>query len=159
MRAFSMALAFCLCALTGIRSARKLYSRCTELTELRASLRALRTEIAFGNTRLSDAVSRLSKRGVFGVFALELAGCGNPGDAWRRAEKAFSADEATVLATRRFFDSLGRGNMAALDREFELIDSELSNAAEEAVKKAKNGGKLRSTLGVLTGVAAVILMM
>lgn len=141
-----------------MRSAKKLYSRCAELTELRAGLRALRTEIAFCGTPLSVAVLRVSAKGVFCDFARELQTAKEPAAAWQRVERGFPAEEPERQALRRFFASLGKGDMAALQREFERIDSALSAAIEESEKRAKNGGKLRSTLGVLTGVAAVILM-
>ncbi|MGI6151417.1 MAG: stage III sporulation protein AB [Christensenellales bacterium] len=141
-----------------MRSARKLYSRCAELTELRAGLRALRTEIAFCKTPLNIAVIRIPAKGALGDFSRELQTIKEPAAAWQKVEGRLLAEEPERQALSRFFSSLGKGNMAAVEREFERIDQTLSAAIKEAEKRAKNGGKLRSTLGVLTGVAAVILM-
>lgn|GEM_PF-1786516 len=144
--------------MAGMRSARKLYMRCAGLTELRAGLRRLRTEIAFSQTPLNVAVKRICAKGVLADFADELQTEKDPAAAWRKVEAGLSANEIEKQALERFFGALGRGNMAAVEREFERIDVVLSAAIEEAEQRAKQGGKLRSTLGVLTGVAAVILM-
>lgn len=144
--------------MAGIRSARKLYMRCAELNELRAGLRALKTEISFCKTPLPVAVQRIPAKGVLADFARELQTEKDPAQAWRKVEKGLLAGDAEREALERFFASLGKGNMAAVELEFERIDEILSAAIEESEKKAKDGGKLRSTLGVLTGVAAVILM-
>jgi stage III sporulation protein AB len=141
-----------------MRSARRLYSRCAELTDLRAGLRALRTEIAFCKTPLTVAVQRIPAKGILLDFAGELQLGGDPAAVWRSVEGRLLADEPERQALIRFFGALGKGNMATVEREFERIDTILSAAIEESEKKAKNGGKLRSTLGVLTGVAVVILM-
>ncbi len=142
-----------------MRSAKKLYSRCAELIELRAGLRELRREITFCGSPLSTAVLKVRARGVFADFTAALQTTGEPTAAWQKVEKNLSANEQQRQALGRFFASLGKGDMALQEREFERVDVELSEAIEESSAKAKNGGKLRSTLGVLTGVAVIILMM
>jgi stage III sporulation protein AB len=157
----------------GNRQALKLRRRVAELEEFRLALRLLMAEIGYTATPLPKALDILAarlRRAEVGAFfravrrnlAVEGQVC-DASEAWmeaaccsRRELALTEEDMAVLIRAGAGLGGLGRENQV---RQLELVDAQLARLAEEAAKGCSDREKMWRYLGVLGGIAVVILLL
>lgn len=151
-----------LCAGVGFSMAQKLKSRLLLLEAFAHSLSRLQSEIAYAATPLIQAVQGLGAIEPFwSAFADALLKGESTPQSWLRAEKAIPIallGEKVPLELRKFAQRLGKSTRAEEMQNFarvqELLKIEIESARSELQKK----GKMYKGIGVLSGLALVIVL-
>lgn len=150
--------------------ARQLTRRPLELASIAAALEVLRTEIAYARTPLPQALRRAAagSGGPAGGLMREVAagldaGTGRTAaDAW--ADALASADArsawtpADVATLARLGQALGRSDAAEQTRHIAICVEQLRQLQAEAHAAAERQGRMWRYLGVLLGVALVLML-
>lgn len=163
MRIALLLLAAGLCALAGFMAAESLRQRASVLSSLAESLARLKIEIGFSATPLHSAVRRIAYGDVqefWEAFSNSLQSGSDASEAWEEARANGYADwgERTQSIFATFVAGLGKSDRqsqcARIDDVLMLLRREIRDAEE----KAKNSGKMRISLGVMSGIALIIVL-
>ncbi|MBS4023712.1 MAG: stage III sporulation protein AB [Dethiobacter sp.] len=157
----------------GNSQAQRLRRRVAELEEFRLALRLLMAEIGYTATPLPKAMDILSARlrrvevgAFFRAVKKNLAAGGQGSDAsmaWMegavsvKKELALTEEDMAVLV--RAGAGLGGLGREEQVRQLELVDAQLAQLAAEAAHGCRDREKMWRYLGVLGGVAVVILLL
>jgi stage III sporulation protein AB len=154
----------------GFLVARQLRQRPLDLAAVSAALEVLRTEIVYARTPLPDALRRASTGAGGSAAALmrEVAaqldgGSGRGvGDLWEAAlgvvDAASAWTQADLAALARLGHALGRSDAEDQTRHIALCVERLRQLEDEAKAAAERQGRMWRYLGVLSGVALVLMV-
>ncbi|MBE4910459.1 stage III sporulation protein SpoAB [Bacillus luteolus] len=155
---------------TGFEAARHLSERPRQLRQLKAALQALEAEIMYGHVPLHEAAIHLAKQmpkpltWFFEGFAKKLIdGETSVKQAWDKSLEevwkftALKQGEQEVL--KQFGETLGQHDRNAQQKHIILALTHLEREESEAREKQARYEKMVKSLGFLTGLLLVILLM
>jgi len=156
--------------LSGMAVAGNYSRRPRELRSLRSALQMLETEVAYGATKLAEAMSQVADRcdnavaPLFSLSAAELSSiaCITAAEAWGKSLDSYYPGSALkpqdLLILRNLGSSLGisgrEDQIKHLRLAMEQIEAETAVAEEEAARNVK----LWSYLGFLGGLVVVLVL-
>ena len=162
MRAVPAVAAGLLCALTGIRNARRLRQEAQDLRRWQELLRTLALILSEGTLSIPDALDAAAdgegapdKAAAAIAEAMRRDPLLSPGDAFRACSLA--PQERSCL--ERFFCRLGHGTAAMRCHAAEQAGDELALLAQTAAARAAKDAKLYQTLGLTGGACLTLLLL
>lgn len=168
MRLIALGLLFLACGLTGVFLSRGLQLRVRELEAILRLLGVLRAQMQFSRAPLGPMLSQACAQGQSPAFlpgCLERLGAGRPfPEAWRLAVERGGGPRPDGLRPedRRLLLSLGEllgSTDADGQREGLLLHEELARQLLESARQRRDTqGRAFFTLGVLSGLTLVILL-
>jgi stage III sporulation protein AB len=155
---------------TGIEASRHFSERPRQLRQLKSALQALEAEIMFGHTPLHEASRKLASQLsepvslIFGTFAGKLVDSETTaGAAWEESLKlawkdtAFRRGEFEIL--KQFGDTLGRHDRYSQQKQIILTITHLEREEADACERQLKYEKMVKSLGFLSGLLLIILLM
>ncbi|MCM3650348.1 stage III sporulation protein SpoIIIAB [Metabacillus litoralis] len=154
----------------GFEAAKHLSERTRQLRQLKVALQSLEAEIMFGHTSLIVAAQNISKQLpkplslFFDQFAKKLVkGHTSVKGAWEESLQevwsytAFKQGEYEVL--KQFGETLGQHDRISQQKHIKLTLSHLEREEADAIDRQNRYERMMKSLGVLSGVLLVILLM
>ncbi|WP_243290208.1 stage III sporulation protein SpoIIIAB [Bacillus sp. FJAT-47783] len=155
---------------TGFEASKHLRERSKQLRQLKVALSALEAEIMYGHTPLNDASMHLAKQmtkplsWLFESFSQKLKeGKLSVKDAWEESlveiwrYTALKQGELEVL--KQFGETLGQHDLLSQQKHIQLALLHLEREEDEAIDTQKRYEKMVKSLGVLSGLLIIILLM
>ena len=155
---------------TGFEASRHLTERPRQLRMLKSALQSLEAEIMYGHTPLHEAARRLSTQmskplsWFFEGFASKLTGSDTTVKiAWEESLNeiwkltAFRQGEYEIM--KQFGETLGRHDRHSQQKQIMLALSHLEREEADAVERQAKYEKMVKSLGILSGLLLVILLM
>ncbi|WP_246944584.1 stage III sporulation protein SpoIIIAB [Bacillus pinisoli] len=155
---------------TGFEAAKHLSERPRQLRQLKVALQSLEAEIMYGHLPLYDACTHISKQlkkplsWFFEDFAKRLKeGTGNVREAWHdslievKRFTAFKQGEIEVL--QQFGETLGQHDRTSQQKHIMLALTHLEREEQEARDKQAKYEKMIKSLGFLSGLLLIVLLM
>lgn len=155
---------------TGLEASRHLNERPRQLRQLKSALQSLEAEIMYGHTPLHEAARRLSTQlakplsKFFEVFAEKLTNTETTvKDAWEQSLKeiwkvtAFKQGEFEIM--KQFGETLGRHDRLSQQKQIMLTLTHLEREEADAYEKQAKYEKMVKSLGFLSGLLLIILLM
>lgn len=155
---------------TGFEAARHLNERPRQLRQLKSALQSLEAEIMYGHTPLHEAARRLSSQltkpisWFFDAFAKKLTNSETTvKDAWEQSLKevwkltAFKQGEFEIM--KQFGETLGRHDRHSQQKQIMLTLSHLEREEVDANERQAKYEKMVKSLGFLSGLLLIILLM
>ncbi|MBA4535780.1 stage III sporulation protein SpoAB [Bacillus aquiflavi] len=155
---------------TGFEASRHLNERPRQLRQLKSALQTLEAEIMFGHTPLHEAARRLASQTpkplswFFEVFANKLTKCETTVKAaWDESLQetwkltAFKRGELEIM--KQFGETLGRHDRISQQKQIMLTLSHLEREEMDARDKQIKYEKMVKSLGFLSGLLIIILLM
>lgn len=165
VKSFIYILIFCSCTYIGTLISRQYSNRVRELKELKLILNTIKTKIRYTNEPLKNIFSEISKtssKNVSNLFTninknLESV---QMQQAWESAidsENMYinKSDKNTIKALGKM---LGKTDLEGQISEIELTENFLETQIIDAQKEKEKNQKLYKTLGVVTGVGIIIIL-
>lgn len=166
--------AFCIvlaCTLTGFHFARRLSDRTDQLRSLLMCFQMLETEITYGSTPLETAFAKISRQDP-GPIGRLFAACSHylhhldgvtTFECWQKAMNEVTPSLALKKSEQEWLRHVGK-TIGTSDREdqrkhIRLLMTHLEKAEQEARDEQQKHEKMYKTLGVLSGLIIVILML
>ena len=158
------------CAATGMKMSTRLAERQRALSKLIEILLNLRNQICGLGIPLFLAFENIGKERIGGIWSEVFIECGNvmkeqhidAGEAWKMAiEKrgdSLPLDESDWRALSDFGEMLGKSDRENQESVLDLERENLEMLEKKAGEAMNTKGKLYRNLGVLSGAAAVILL-
>ncbi|MCL6636170.1 MAG: stage III sporulation protein AB [Peptococcaceae bacterium] len=156
--------------LSGLAVAANYSRRPRELRSLRTALQMLETEIAYGATRLAEAMDRVADRcsgavtPLFRQTAEELSAMSGitAAEAWWKSLDSYYPGSALkpqdLAILRSLGSSLGISDRADQAKHLRLAMEQIENEAAAAEEEAARNVKLWSYLGFLGGLMVVLVL-
>jgi stage III sporulation protein AB len=154
----------------GFEAAKHLSARTRQLRQLKVALQSLEAEIMYGHTSLIVASQNISKQlpnplsQLFETFAAKLIkGHTSVKGAWEESLEdvwrftAFKQGEYEVL--KQFGETLGQHDRISQQKHIKLALSHLEREEADAIDRQNRYERMMKSLGVLTGLLLVILLM
>ncbi|UQD52704.1 stage III sporulation protein SpoAB [Bacillus methanolicus] len=155
---------------TGFEASRHLSERPRQLRQLKSALQSLEAEIMFGHTPLHEASRRLAAQlskplsWFFESFAKRLTNSETTvKDAWEESMAeiwkftAFKQGEYEIM--KQFGETLGRHDRMSQQKQIMLTLSHLEREEGDARDKQAKYEKMVKSLGFLSGLLLIILLM
>lgn len=155
---------------TGFEASRHLSERPRQLRQLKSALQALEAEIMFGHTPLHEASRRLAQQlskplsWFFESFAKRLTNSETTvKEAWEKSMAeiwkftAFKQGEFEIM--KQFGETLGRHDRVSQQKQIQLALSHLEREEGDARDKQAKYEKMVKSLGFLSGLLLIILLM
>lgn len=155
---------------TGFEASRHLSERTRQLRQLKAALQTLDAEIMFGHTPLHEASRRLSVQipkplsWFFDIFANKLTAVETTVKAaWDESLEevwhmtALKKGELEIM--RQFGETLGRHDRISQQKQIMLTIAHLEREELDATDKQAKYEKMVKSLGFLSGLLLIILLM
>ncbi|WGG44140.1 stage III sporulation protein SpoIIIAB [Rossellomorea sp. DA94] len=154
----------------GFEASKYLTERPRQLRLLKLALQSLEAEITYSHTPLHEATRKISKQlqkpvsWFFETFSKKLteeeisvkkAWDESLNDVWKLT--AFKAGEYEIL--KQFGENLGRHDMMTQQKHIQLALKHLDREETEAVEKQKKYEKMTKSLGFLSGLLLIILLL
>jgi len=154
----------------GFESSKHLRERTKQLRQLKVALASLEAEIMYGHTPLDEAAQHLASQmtkplsWLFQSFAKKLkegklsvkeAWEESINDTWRYT--ALKQGEKEVLI--QFGETLGQHDLLSQQKHIQLALVHLKREEEDAVDTERRYEKMMKSLGVLSGLLIIILLM
>ncbi len=170
LKLFGAVLALAACAGIGFTLARNYTERPRQLRAIESALQMLETEIVYGATPLTEALDHIAagcEPGINILFhqtakELRQAGGCTAGEAWQQALAALflvSALKNTDIAVlKRLGVSLGLSDRLDQEKHLKLAREQLRQEIKNAEELALKNGRLYRYLGVLGGLALVLIL-
>lgn len=165
VKSFLYILIFCSCTYIGSLISKQYSNRLRELKEIKSILNILKTKIRFSNEPLTDIfkeisvscsnnLSNLFNRIISNLKAMSLQ------EAWNKAidtENLYinKSDKYTLKGLGKM---LGKTDLDGQISEIELTENFLESQIIEAQKEKEKNQKLYKTLGVITGMGIIIIL-
>ncbi|MGG4000379.1 stage III sporulation protein SpoIIIAB [Anoxybacillus sp. CHMUD] len=154
---------------SGFEASRLLRERTKQLRQLKMALQALEAEIMYGHTPLIDASLRLSQQlsrplsWLFESFAQKLQkGTMNARQAWEESLhevwKMTALKEGELEIMKQFGETLGQYDHEIQQNYIRLTMVHLEREEGDAIEKQQRYEKMMKSLGVLTGILIVLLL-
>ncbi|OAO82741.1 Stage III sporulation protein AB [Anoxybacillus flavithermus] len=155
---------------SGFEASRLLRERTKQLRQLKMALQALEAEIMYGHTPLIDASLRLSQQlskplsWLFESFTQKLQkGTMNARQAWEESLheiwKMTALKEGELEIMKQFGETLGQYDHEIQQNYIRLTMVHLEREEGDAIEKQQRYEKMMKSLGVLTGILIVLLLM
>jgi stage III sporulation protein AB len=154
----------------GFEAAKHLSARTRQLRQLKVALQSLEAEIMYGHTSLIVASQNISKQlpnplsQLFETFATKLIkGHTSVKGAWEESLEdvwrftAFKQGEYEVL--KQFGETLGQHDRISQQKHIKLALSHLEREEADAIDRQNRYERMMKSLGVLTGLLLIILLM
>lgn len=154
---------------TGFEASRHFSERPRQLRLLKSALQSLEAEIMYGHTPLHEAARRLSTQMAkplswfFERFAAKLTGAETTvKKAWEESLNeiwkmtAFKQGEYEIM--KQFGETLGRHDRVSQQKQILLALSHLEREEEDAYDRQAKYEKMVKSLGFLSGVLLIILL-
>ncbi|MBT2687051.1 stage III sporulation protein SpoAB [Bacillus sp. ISL-47] len=154
----------------GFEASRHLTERPRQLRQLKSALQSLEAEIMYGHTPLHEAARRLSAQlpkplsWFFESFAKKLTDSETTvKDAWEQSLKeiwkltAFKQGEFEIM--KQFGETLGRHDRISQQKQIMLTLSHLEREEADAHDKQVKYERMVKSLGFLSGLLLIILLM
>ena len=154
----------------GFESAKKLSLRTSQLRQLKVAMQSLEAEIMFGQTPLSEAAEKLSRQlsgplsEFLGDFSEALrAGSSTAKTAWDASlkkiwpELALKQGEFEILS--QFGETLGKSDRHHQQKQIMLTMAHLEREEKDALDRQGKYEKMMKSLGFLSGLLVIILLM
>ncbi|MEH7522164.1 stage III sporulation protein SpoIIIAB [Bacillus sp. JJ1503] len=154
----------------GFEASRHLHERPRQLRQLKSALQSLEAEIMYGHTPLHEAARRLSVQSAkplswfFENFAIKLTNTETTvRDAWEQSLKeiwkktALKQGEFEIM--KQFGETLGRHDRKSQQKQIMLTLSHLEREENDAYDKQAKYEKMVKSLGFLSGLLLIILLM
>ena len=154
---------------TGFELSRNFSERPKQLRQLKAALQSLEAEIMFGHTPLHEASRRLAAQlpgplsGLFEKFGARLAMTETTvKDAWDDSLEeiwkltALKKEELEIM--RQFGETLGRHDRLSQQKQIQLTLSHLEREEAEARDRQGKYEKMLKSLGFLSGLLVIIVL-
>lgn len=155
---------------TGFEASRHFNERPKQLRLLKSALQSLEAEIMYGHTPLHEASRRLAAQLpkplsiFFESFAKKLTDTETTvRDAWEESLKevwkltALKKGEFEIM--KQFGETLGRHDRASQQKQIQLALTHLEREEEDAYDKQATYEKMVKSLGFLSGLLLVILLL
>lgn len=158
------------CSCIGFLGGQKIAARLKQLQKLRRDLTLLEMDINYAATPLPEALARLASLSEWPISFLWQETCAHLGngegltaeEAWYKALKKFSSltalTENDLAVIRDFGAGLGTANRQEQMKKFKLLQGQLSSLENQAEEIKQKHERMWRTMGVLTGIALVILL-
>lgn len=158
------------CTGIGFILARDYTERPRQLRAIESALQLLETEIVYGATPLTEALDHIAAgcdRGITVLFSqtaeeLRQAGGCTAGEAWQQALAVFYQTSAVknvdITVLKRLGVSLGLSDRQDQEKHLKLAREQLKQEIRLAEKLAEKNGRLCRYLGVLGGLALVLVL-
>ncbi|OOE04893.1 stage III sporulation protein SpoAB [Anoxybacillus kestanbolensis] len=154
---------------SGFEASRLLRERTKQLRQLKMALQALEAEIMYGHTPLIDASLRLSQQlsrplsWLFESFAQKLQkGTMNARQAWEESLhevwKMTALKEGELEIMKQFGETLGQYDHEIQQNYIRLTMVHLEREEGDAIEQQQRYEKMMKSLGVLTGILIVLLL-
>lgn len=154
---------------TGFEAARHLNERPRQLRLLKSALQSLEAEIMYGHTPLHEASRRLADQLsrplslFFETFAKKLTNSETTvKDAWEESLleiwKLTALKQGEFEIMRQFGETLGRHDRASQQKQIHLTITHLEREEADAYDKKSKYEKMAKSLGILSGLLIVILL-
>lgn len=154
---------------SGFEASRLLRERTKQLRQLKMALQALEAEIMYGHTPLIDASLRLSQQlskplsWLFESFAQKLQkGTMNARQAWEESLheiwKITALKQGELEIMKQFGETLGQYDHEIQQNYIRLTMVHLEREEGDAIEKQQRYEKMMKSLGVLTGILIVLLL-
>lgn len=154
---------------SGFEASRLLRERTRQLRQLKMALQALEAEIMYGHTPLIDASLRLSQQlsrplsWLFESFAQKLQkGTMNARQAWEESLheiwKMTALKQGEFEIMKQFGETLGQYDHEIQQNYIRLTMVHLEREEGDAIEKQQRYEKMMKSLGVLTGILIVLLL-
>jgi len=154
----------------GFEVARHLNERPRQLRQLKSALQSLEAEIMYGHTPLHEAARRLSTQFTkpistfFASFGKRLTNSETTvKDAWEESLKevwkltAFKQGEFEIM--KQFGETLGRHDRHSQQKQIRLTLAHLEREEADAYDRQAKYEKMVKSLGFLSGLLLIILLM
>ncbi|MBP2240834.1 stage III sporulation protein AB [Cytobacillus eiseniae] len=154
----------------GYEASRHLNDRPRQLRQLKSALQSLEAEIMYGHTPLHEAARRLSEQlskplsAFFDTFAKKLTFSETTvKDAWEQSLKeiwkqtALKQGEFEIM--KQFGETLGRHDRLSQQKQIMLTLAHLEREEMDAYDKQAKYEKMVKSLGFLSGLLLIILLM
>lgn len=170
IKIFGSAIVLVSSTLIGLLMASKYKTRVRQLKEIRNSFQMIETEIFYTATPIIEVVEKISKRSpqplceVFDDISKNLKKREGEslGDIWRRAferKKGYMAFIQEDLEVIYFFGSiLGTSDRQSQLKNAKLVQSQLLKLEEYAEREWMKNERLYRNLGILSGLAIIIIL-
>ena len=139
----------------GFEAAKHLSQRTRQLRQLKVALQSLEAEIMYGHTSLIVASQNISKQLPKGHTSVKGAWEESLQEIWRFT--AFKQGEYEVL--KQFGETLGQHDRVSQQKHIKLALSHLEREEVDAIDRQNRYEKMVKSLGVLSGLLLVILLM
>lgn len=158
------------CTGLGFILARDYLERPRQLRSIESALQMLETEIVYGATPLSEALDHIAAGcdpGVTVLFSqtareLRLSGGCTAGEAWQQSLAAFyqtsAVKDVDIAVLKRLGVSLGLSDRMDQKKHLKLAREQLRQEIRQAEELAQKNGRLYRYLGVLGGLALVLVL-
>ncbi|EPZ38142.1 stage III sporulation protein SpoAB [Anoxybacillus ayderensis] len=154
---------------SGFEASRLLRERTKQLRQLKMALQSLEAEIMYGHTPLMDASLRLSQQlsrplsWLFESFAHKLQkGTMNARQAWEESLhevwKMTALKEGEFEIMKQFGETLGQYDHEIQQNYIRLTMVHLEREEGDAMEKQQRYERMMKSLGVLTGILIVLLL-
>jgi stage III sporulation protein AB len=155
---------------TGFETSRFLNERPRQLRQLKVALQSLEAEIMYGHTPLSEAALHLANQlsfplsHLFEQFAAKLqTGETSVKQAWEESLqevwKLTALKQGEFEIMKQFGETLGQYDRIAQQKQITLALVHLEREEQDALEKKARYEKMAKSLGVLTGLLLIILLM
>lgn len=159
-------LIFCLCTYIGLLISKQYKNRVTELNELKIALNILKTKIRFTNETLKDIfddIAKNSKGNVSNLFK-EISSKINFNTAqyaWETSldNSSLRLKDEDIQALKSMGKLLGKTDLEGQLKEIELTENFLETQIIDAKNEREKNEKLYKTLGMVSGLGIVIILM
>lgn len=154
---------------TGFEASKHFAERPKQLRLLKSALRSLEAEIMYGHTPLHEASRRLSAQlpgplsSFFETFSYKLTNSETTvKDAWEESLRgiwkltALGNGEFEIM--KQFGETLGRHDRISQQKQIQLTITHLEREEADAYEKRTKYEKMVKSLGFLTGLLLVILL-
>ncbi|KKK33230.1 stage III sporulation protein SpoAB [Mesobacillus campisalis] len=155
---------------TGIEASRHFSERPRQLRQLKSALQALEAEIMFGHAPLHEASRKIGNQltepvsSIFATFANKLESAETTaGAAWEESLKltwkdtALRRGEFEIL--KQFGETLGRHDRYSQQKQIILTMTHLEREEADACDRQLKYEKMVKSLGFLSGLLLIILLM
>ncbi|WAA11429.1 stage III sporulation protein SpoIIIAB [Fervidibacillus halotolerans] len=153
----------------GLEVSRSYSERIRQLRMMKSALQSLEAEIMYGHTPLHEASRKISKQFVvpiqilFDCFSNKLIEREiTAKQAWEESLKeiwpktAMKNSELEILL--QFGETLGRHDLVQQQKQIQLTLTYLERVEREATEKQQTYGKMVKSLGVLSGLFIIIIL-
>ncbi|NHM32201.1 stage III sporulation protein SpoIIIAB [Neobacillus terrae] len=162
---------FIICATTwtGFEASRYLSERPKQLRQLKSALQSLEAEIMYGHTPLHEAARRLAAQltkplsWFFETFANKLTGTETTvKDAWEESLsevwKMTALKQGEYEIMKQFGETLGRHDRVSQQKQIMLALTHLEREEADAYERQSKYEKMVKSLGFLSGLLLIILL-
>lgn len=165
LKILNMISIICICSYIGIDKSKTFSTRVFKLRNLKNSFNIFKTKLEFTYEPIKEIFTEISeivyknKNNIFKSYVENMKN-GNFEDAWTLAvaENSFSLSKDDIKIISSFGNLLGKTDLKGQINEIELANNFLDKQIIEAEEIRKKNDKLYKSLGIIIGIAVVIVL-